>query len=67
MSALFGLGNGVSMPQQAVTSATQVAAPDYQGLVTGNYKAAAGAAAANNAATAQGVGSLVASAAAVAI
>lgn len=66
VSALFGLGNGVSMPQQAVTSATQVAAPDYQGLVSGNYKAAAGAAAANNAATAQGIGS-IASVAAIAI
>jgi hypothetical protein len=63
VAALFGLGNGVQVPQQAQTSPVQVAAPDYQGLVSSNYKTAAANAASGNATTA----TAVATAAAIAI
>lgn len=63
VSALFGLGNGVTPPQMQQLPGVQVAAPDYQGLVSGNYKAASGAAASNNAATASGVGAIAGAAA----
>ena len=66
VSALFGLGTGVQAPQQAQTVGSQVAAPDYQGLVSNNYKAASQAASQGNSATASAVGA-VATAAAIAI
>lgn len=66
VSALFGLGNGVQMPQQAQVSPTQVAAPDYQGLVSNKYKTdSANAASANSSTAAAGVA--LASAAVIAI
>ena len=66
VSALFGLGSGVNMPQQAQVAPVNVAAPDYQGLVQNQYNTKSQAAAAGNSATASGVAA-VASAAAIAI
>lgn len=66
VSALFGLGNGVQVPQQAQVSPAQVAAPDYQGLVQSNYKQQVQQVGQDNA-TAASAATAVAAAAAIAI
>lgn len=57
ISALFGLGPGMQMPQPIQQAQVGVAAPDYQGLVSNNYQQQVAGVNARNAATAQLMGS----------
>jgi hypothetical protein len=56
ISALFGLGPGMQMPQGIQQAQVGVAAPDYQGLVQSNYQQQVAGVNARNQATAQLMG-----------
>lgn len=59
ISALFGLGPGMQVPQAQQLAQVGVAAPDYQGLVSNNYQQQVSATNAQNQATAQVMGALL--------
>jgi hypothetical protein len=58
ISALFGLGPGMQMPQSANLAQVGVAPPDYQGAVQNSYQQQVAAVNAPNQATAQVLGSI---------